>query len=76
MTRAHKFAIQVCANINPTQLLSSHNQIMATLTELQNNQLHDIGPHKTQFAFTDEHTEAMAQIQKLLPYLHKTGVVE
>ena len=72
MSSACEFANQACDITNPTQLLTSQNQIMDRLRELQYVKLPEIASDKTDFAFTDKHHSAIAQITESLQHLFET----
>ncbi|XP_072014438.1 E3 ubiquitin-protein ligase TRIM56-like [Amphiura filiformis] len=65
MTSACEFANQTCDMSNPTQLLTSENQIKERLNELQIAEL-PASDIKTDFDFTEKHHTAKAQIQESL----------
>ena len=63
MTSACEFANQAC-NSNPTQLMTSQNQILERLSELENKKLPETASEKTDLTLTDGHHSAMTQMQK------------
>ena len=68
MTSACEFANQACHTSNPTQLLTSQNQIMERLSELENKKVPVISPEMTEqlteLTLTDQHHSAMTKIQE------------
>ncbi|XP_072024713.1 E3 ubiquitin-protein ligase TRIM45-like [Amphiura filiformis] len=66
MTSACEVANQSCDMSHPMQLLTSHNQIMERLNELETAKLPDSASDETDFDFTAKHHTAMAQIQESL----------
>ncbi|XP_072024535.1 E3 ubiquitin-protein ligase TRIM45-like [Amphiura filiformis] len=71
MTSACEFANQSCdmSQKYPRQLMTSQNQIMERLNELEIEKLPETASDKTDFDFTAKHHTALAQIQKSLPDL-------
>ncbi|XP_072046827.1 tripartite motif-containing protein 2-like [Amphiura filiformis] len=66
MTSACEFANQSCDMSHPTQLLTSHNQIMERLNELEIAKLPETASDKTDFDFTEKNQSAITQIQESL----------
>ena len=64
MTSACEFANQASHTSNPTQLLTSQNQIMERLNELENKEPPKSVSEKTDLTLTDRHHSAMAKIQE------------
>ena len=69
MTSACEFADQTCDNSNPTQLLTSQNQIMERLSELEKKELPVTESEKTGLNLTDQHHSAMAEMQNSVQQL-------
>ena len=69
MISACEFADKACDVSHPTQLLSSHNQIMEHLHELENTEVPVIESDKTDFMLTTKHHAAIQQIEDSLQRL-------
>ncbi|XP_072016441.1 E3 ubiquitin-protein ligase TRIM45-like [Amphiura filiformis] len=67
MSSACEFANQACDISHPTQLLTSQNQIMERLNELEKAELpNTTASDNTDFEFTEKHHSAMTQIKESL----------
>ena len=69
MTSACEFANQACDTSNPMQLLTSQNQIMERLSELENKELPETTSQKADLTLTDQHHSAVAQMQSSVQHL-------
>ncbi|XP_072017833.1 E3 ubiquitin-protein ligase TRIM33-like [Amphiura filiformis] len=70
MTNACEFANKSCDMSQSTQLLTSQNQIIERLHELETAELPESAPDKREFNFTEKHYSAKAQIQESLQELY------
>ncbi|XP_072017256.1 E3 ubiquitin-protein ligase TRIM56-like [Amphiura filiformis] len=73
MISACEFADKSSDMSHPTQILTSQNQIMERLNELEISELPETSSDKSDFNFTEKHHLSMAQIQESLQDLYDLG---
>ena len=69
MNSACDFATSVCESAHPIQILTSQNQVMNRLKELQNTRIPKVDSSKMEFAFTEAHKLAMSKLSDSLKSL-------
>ena len=67
MSSASEFVDTACDMSHPMQLVTSQNQIMDRLRELENEEFSELAQDKTNFEFTARHHSGVEQINELLP---------